>query len=166
MINGRSAFIANISFISINHHSQSAKRCTGLKWRPVPIRLCKDYSKWLGRNSSYNQAQYYWTRCIFKCSIRRTQNTTRHMTKITWIHLTPSLEFHELSSDVKCTELNLKLEDVRDKMRNGLSGQSLLIFMDIISVLKGPVTDPPFSSFAVTSINYDTSFATFNGYEW
>lgn len=73
----------------------------------------------------------------------------------------PQIEF-----DVKCTKLNLKLEDVRDKMRNVLSGQSLLIFIDIISVLKGSMTVPPFSAFVATSINHDASFATFNGYEW
>jgi hypothetical protein len=51
-------------------------------------------------------------------------------------------------------------------MRNGLPGQTLLIFMDIISVLEGRVTVLPVNALSAVSIIYDTSFATFNGYEW
>jgi hypothetical protein len=66
----------------------------------------------------------------------------------------------------KCPKLNLKLEDVGDEMRNGLSGQTLLIFIAIISVLEASVTFPAFSALAAVSISHDTSFAKFNGYEW
>jgi hypothetical protein len=70
----------------------------------------------------------------------------------------PQIEF-------RCEVCEIQSE-IRDKMRNGLSGQSLLIFTDIISVLGKSVTVPPFPAFVATSIRHDTSFATFNGCEW
>jgi hypothetical protein len=70
----------------------------------------------------------------------------------------PQIEF-------RCEVCEIKFE-IRDKMRNGLSRQSLLIFTDIISLLEKSVTVPPFAAFVATSIRCDTSFATFNGYEW